>query len=104
MKSISLVAFATVLAIGAYSAPYVVMFILTRFKSQQSTLLQRIWILSWLVVGTYTGVVSVRLRPVLNSHNWKAAILVMGIPMISGIGMWVFVAKMIMEGGICKIM
>ena len=99
-----MIVFATVLAIGAYLAPYVVAFILTRFETQQSTLLQRVWIVSWLVVGQICGLWGLSFRPVLSFRHWKTMSLIVGISVVPGIGVWVFVAKMIMEGGICKIM
>ena len=99
-----MIVFATVLAIGAYLAPYVVAFILTRFETQQSTLLQRVWIVSWLVVGQICGLPGLWFRPILSFRYWKVMSLIVGIGVVPGIGVWFFVAKMIMEGGICKIM
>ena len=100
-----MVVFATVLAIGAYLAPIVVAFILTRFEKQQSTLSQRIWILIWLLIGEVYGIFAL-IRAGLRFRHWSGVslLLYLGIYSAPGIGVWVFVAKMILEGGICKIM
>ena len=101
-----MVVFATVLAIGAYLAPYVVSFILTRFEKQQSTVSQRGWILAWLLMGEVYGILGLFMRPKLNFRHWSGAYLLwcLGANLVPGIGVWVIVAKMILEGGICKIM
>ena len=107
IKTIPLVIFAVVLAISAFLAPYVVAFILTRFENQQSTLLQRGWIIFWLVAGQIYGVPGMLIRPYLSFRRRVGSgsnLLLLGVCAVPGIGAWVFVAKMIMEGGICKIM
>ena len=105
-RTILLVVFAAVLAIGAYLAPYVVAFILTRFEPQQSTMLQRQWIVSWLLIGEAYGIFGLLIRTNLSFRHWSGAwlLLYLGTYIAPGIGVWVFVAKMILEGGICKIM
>lgn len=101
-----MVVFATVLAIGTYLAPFIVAFILTRFDHQQSTRLQRQWITFWLMIGELYGTLGLLIRPTLNFSHWSGVSLLVavGACIVPGIGVWVFAAKMILEGGICKIM
>ena len=106
LRTKSLACFATVLAIGAYLAPYVVAFILTRFEKQQSTVHQRTWIVTWLVVEGVSGIYGILIRPKLYLRHWSGAYLLccLGANLAPGIAVWVIVGKMILEGGICKIM
>jgi hypothetical protein len=105
-KAILLAVIATVLGIGAYLAPYVVALILTRFEPQQSSWRQRQWITNWLISGEVYGILGLIFRPNLSFRHWSevSILVVVGTLTVVGMGVWVFVAKMILEGGICKIM
>ena len=106
-EAIAFTIFAAVLAIGAFLAPYVVAFILTRFEPQQSTQLQRGWLIFWLAFGQYPAAFlgwgfycAISFR----SPESMFDLYRLGIFSVPAIGIWVIVAKMIMENGICKIM
>jgi len=58
------------------------------------------------MIGELYRTLGLLIRPTLNFRHWSGVSLLVavGAYIVPGIGMWVFVAKMILEGGICKTM
>jgi len=111
-------AIATFLGLGL---PYLVIYLLTRFREQQSTVAQRAWIISWLVTNQVVGlslfVLSVNhpslsftlhrpLRPGIIPYMTLTVLLFfvwLSLPMVPAIGGFVTVAKMLFEFGTCSL-
>jgi hypothetical protein len=113
--------FAVVATFLGLALPYLVIYALTRFRQQQSTVAQRAWIISWLVTNQLVGLslfvlstnhpsLSFTLhRPLTPGIITYAAYTVflfflwLSLPMIPAIGGFVTVGKMLFEFGTCSI-
>lgn len=86
---------------------------LTGFRSANSTLAQRAWIMSWLVSGQVSvvlivGVMELRQRlgfsregPALRAFGRAAGMVILGVVVVCAIGGYVVVAQMILEDKVC---
>jgi len=97
---------AGIVAACAYLAPYVVAYKLTGYQPGGSGLLARGWITAWLVIGQVFGLIAINSSPLIFSLRLPfliPSVLILG-PLVSvpALGVFVFVAKMILEGGTCK--
>ncbi|KAF8538681.1 hypothetical protein BDD12DRAFT_910647 [Trichophaea hybrida] len=99
--------FAGVLGICAYLAPYIVDFVLTGFKPGTSTELERQWIVAWLVSGQILGFLAMFGSPIFLDYRPLRAIpitlMALFILAAPGIGVFVIVARMVLVGGVYKI-
>jgi hypothetical protein len=109
---------ATFLGLGL---PYLVIYFLTKFHKQQSTVAQRAWVISWLVANQAVGlslfVLSVNhpslsftlprpLRPGMIPYASMTLCLFvvwLSLPLVPAIGGFVTVGKMLFEFGTCSL-
>ena len=82
--------------------PYILIAALTGFNSGSSTSSQRLWTMSWLIVGQIAGVfVAFAMQGVHDCAGRASIVLPLIIVALPGIGGLVTVAKMIKEFGQC---
>ncbi|KAF8248685.1 hypothetical protein K440DRAFT_660728 [Wilcoxina mikolae CBS 423.85] len=98
---------AGLLGVCAYLAPYVVTYVLTGYKpGAQSTLFERGWIVAWLLYGQALGFLAIYARPPIFSYRPRHLVVtgfVWGLFLTGpGWGVFVIVARMILESGTCK--
>jgi len=102
---------ATILVTVAFILPYIALAGFTRFQAQQSSLPQRVWIISWLVSGQTVGIMWIGFAIISDwytKRTGRRSALIVSFQVVSwglflapAIGGFVYVCKMIKEFGNC---
>jgi branched-subunit amino acid ABC-type transport system permease component len=83
-------------------APFLFIFLFTRFKREDSTVAQRAWMMAWIIASQVAGLVTRQLDPHLSAKPYPIGwILVISALATSSVGGFVVVARMLMESQQC---